>query len=283
MFDWEDLRYFVTFARVGSLSRAAAELKVDHVTVSRRIVALEAALELKLVDRRPRAYVLTTEGRRVAEMGAQMSESAFRLARFADTKHEDVSGEVVVSVTPAFGDALIAPHIGRLYAQYPKLRLRLVGTKERKSLSRREADISVSFARPDEPTSVAKRLGKMRFSLYASEGWLAGACQPAFVAYDESMKGSAADTWLDACAKGHETVFRSNDLRIQATVAASGVGIVLLPEFLATHHGLRLVDAKGPSLMQDIWLGVHEDVRNAARVKAVIDFIVDCVSPVYSH
>ena len=54
MFDWEDLRHFGTLAREGSLSAAARRLKVDHVTVARRVAALEASLSLKLVDRRPR-------------------------------------------------------------------------------------------------------------------------------------------------------------------------------------------------------------------------------------
>ena len=55
MFDWEDLRYFVVFAREKSLSSAARHLKVDHATIARRIATLESSLNLKLVDRRPRS------------------------------------------------------------------------------------------------------------------------------------------------------------------------------------------------------------------------------------
>ena len=68
MFDWEDLRHFNVFAQEKSLSAAARQLRVDHATVARRIAALESALRLKLVERRPRAYFLTADGERIAEL-----------------------------------------------------------------------------------------------------------------------------------------------------------------------------------------------------------------------
>jgi len=77
MFDWEDLRHFTVFAQEKSLSAAARQLKVDHATVARRVAALEGAPRLKLVERRPRAYFLTPDGERIAELGKRME----RLAR----------------------------------------------------------------------------------------------------------------------------------------------------------------------------------------------------------
>ena len=54
MLSWDDLHYFVVLAREGTLSAAARALRVDHVTVARRVAALEASAGLKLVDRRAR-------------------------------------------------------------------------------------------------------------------------------------------------------------------------------------------------------------------------------------
>src|SRR5262245_44615909 len=72
MFDWEDLRHFAALARENSLSAAARRLGVDHATVARRIGALEAALGLRLVDRRPRSYALTADGTRIAALAARV-------------------------------------------------------------------------------------------------------------------------------------------------------------------------------------------------------------------
>lgn len=79
--DWTDLQHFLALAREGSLSAAARSLNVDHVTVARRVAALEAAMSLKLVDRRPRSYELTEDGRRIAKIGAPMAETAFAMER----------------------------------------------------------------------------------------------------------------------------------------------------------------------------------------------------------
>ncbi|WP_246734643.1 LysR family transcriptional regulator [Rhizobium sp. RHZ02] len=58
MVDWEDIRHFLAVAQSGTLSGAARGLKVDHATVSRRLAALEAELDVKLVDRLPRSCAL---------------------------------------------------------------------------------------------------------------------------------------------------------------------------------------------------------------------------------
>ncbi|MDG9818338.1 LysR family transcriptional regulator [Pseudomonas putida] len=94
MFDWEDLRHFCAFTSAGSLSAAAKTLGVDHATVARRIASLEASFKLKLVDRRPRAYALTDEGRRVAELrvhGAGARPEGSRQRR-ADHEHRNLAG-----------------------------------------------------------------------------------------------------------------------------------------------------------------------------------------------
>jgi len=85
MIDWNDLHHFVVLAREGTLSAAARALHVDHVTVARRVAALEAATALKLVDRRARSYALTDDGRRIATAASTMVEAAFAVGRAAQT------------------------------------------------------------------------------------------------------------------------------------------------------------------------------------------------------
>ena len=84
MLDWESLRFFSAFAREGGLAAAARSLGVEHATVVRRIAALEASLNMKLVDRRGRVYQLTEDGAKVNNYAAQMESASFALQRFAD-------------------------------------------------------------------------------------------------------------------------------------------------------------------------------------------------------
>lgn len=279
MFDWEDLRHFSAFTRSGSLSAAAKLLGVDHATVARRIAALEAALNLKLVDRRPRAYELTEHGRRVAELAEHMAQGSFAVEHFASAGQPAVEGEVVLSAPPALLGSIIARRLGELYRRYPQLRLQLVGSKSRASLARREADISVALARPSEPTLVASLLGHLDYRLYAAPDYLRCACAPRYIGYDASQAKSPQQQWLLEQTDNATFALQSNDLRIQAQAAAGGIGIACLPAFMAEEHGLESIGPAEQTMSIEIWLAVHEDVRNTPRIKAVTDFLGQHVRP----
>ncbi|BAW23220.1 MULTISPECIES: LysR family transcriptional regulator [Pseudomonas] len=281
MFDWEDLRHFSAFTSAGSLSAAAKALGVDHATVARRIASLEASLKLKLVDRRPRAYVLTDEGRRVAELAEQMTLSSFALEHFASAGQQAVEGEVVLSAPPALLGSIVARRLGELYQRYPRLRLKLVGSKSKASLARREADISITLARPTEPTLVASLLGHLDYRLYASPGYLASAAARRYIGYDESQANSPQQQWLNRQAGQQPFALHSNDLRIQAQACAGGIGIGIacLPAFMAQEHGLKDAGSAEQTMSIEIWQAVHEDVRATPRIKAVTDFLQQQVRP----
>ena len=63
-----------------------------------------------------------------------------------------------------------------------------------------------------------------------------------------------------------------------AMATAAGLGIGLLPTFIGDHHaGLRrlfMVDA-GADIR--LWLLIHADLRQTARVRAFVDFLTDAV------
>jgi DNA-binding transcriptional LysR family regulator len=279
MFDWEDLRYFVAFSQEQSLAKAARHLKVDHATVARRIASLEQSLELKLVDRRPRAYVLTADGERIAERGKRMQEESFAVERMSIGGQDVVSGEVVVSAPPSMANSVIAPHLGRLRAQHPAVYVRLIADTRNVSLIRREADIAVRLSRPTEVDLVARKVATIRFALYASPAYLASHVPEdyEFIGYDDSMDGSAQQIWLDAQAGSRPVVLRSNSLDVQASAARAGVGVATLPYFLGDwDESLSSVEETGEPLTREVWLSIHNDLRHAPAIRSVMQFIASC-------
>lgn len=78
-FTWDDLQFFLAVARTGQLSTAARRLRTSHATVSRRIDRLEFALKVKLFERNPRGYVLTTMGQRFVETAERMERETEQL------------------------------------------------------------------------------------------------------------------------------------------------------------------------------------------------------------
>lgn len=279
MFDWEDLRHFTIFAQEKSLSAAARRLKVDHATVARHIAALEGALHLKLVERRPRAYFLTPDGENIAEIGKRMELDSLAVERSAAGGQSSLSGEVTVSAPPAMAAALIAPRLGELRGKYPDLHIRLSGDTRNVSLVRREADIAIRLSRPVDAELVVRKLATVTFFLYASQGYLMAndAAARAYIAYDESMDDTPQQTWLQAQAGANPIVLRSNDLAVQAAAAVAGVGIAVLPEFMGGQdERLVQVPHAGAAPEREIWVAVHSDLRHSPRIQAVMAFVAGC-------
>jgi DNA-binding transcriptional LysR family regulator len=279
MFDWDDLRYFAVFAREKSLSAAARQLKVDHATVARRITMLETTLNLKLVDRRPRAYILTENGKRIAALGAKMEDEAFAVGRAAMAGQLDLTGEVSISAPPTMANALIAPQLAKLRQQYPGIHIRLIGETRIASLLHRECDIAVRMIQPTESNLVARKIGKINISIFASANYLATTTPEnyTFIAFDKSMDNLDQQKWLKAYANTRPIVLCTNDLETQRIAALNGVGIAALPYFIANRSpGLVRLDIDNNILFNDIWLVVHDDLRNVPAVRAVMNFLAEC-------
>ena len=84
-FDWNALQSFLAVARAGRLTVAARQLGVDHSTLSRRIVALEEALQAQLFDRRTNGYILTSQGERLLESAQAMESVALTVLSAHDS------------------------------------------------------------------------------------------------------------------------------------------------------------------------------------------------------
>jgi len=281
MSDWEDLRHFAALARDKSLSAAARRLGVDHATVARRVAALEASLGLKLVDRRPRAYLLTIDGERVAAMAARMEEEAYAVERAARAGAPDLAATVAVSAPPTLANTLIAPRLGELLARHPGLQICLIGEKRSASLARREADVAVRLSRPVEQTLVARRIGTFTFALYAAPQYLAAHTPSAygFIAYDESLEDVPQQQWLKTVAGKRPIIARINDLEGHRAAARAGAGVAALPLFMGEGDAqLRRVPIAGKykPVSRELWLVVHRDLRRAPGVRAVMDFLAQC-------
>jgi DNA-binding transcriptional LysR family regulator len=92
--DWNDLRFFLSVARLGSLSAASRSLKVDPATVGRRIRSLETALDLRCFERRADGYRLTESGRRLLEHAERVEGDLAGLSRAVAAEERVVSGRV---------------------------------------------------------------------------------------------------------------------------------------------------------------------------------------------
>jgi DNA-binding transcriptional LysR family regulator len=275
--EWDDVRFFLAASREGSLSGAARTLSVDHVTVGRRIAALEERLGAKLLTRTPDGLAATSAGQAILRQCEAMETSAFDIERLVaghDSQHE---GRIRVTTTEILATRVIVPELAGLRARYPQLQVEILTGIRLLDIARREAEIAVRLVRPTAPSLVCRKLGDFGFALYASREYLARCGTPTrghglrghfLISYVGTPSSGFGPQFLKESVEGAKIALRSNDKTVQAGAAAEGLGICELScVFGDEHPGLVRVWPHEQPLRRPIWMVIHEDLRRAARIR----------------
>jgi DNA-binding transcriptional LysR family regulator len=283
MYDWNDLRYFLELSRQGKLVKAALRLQVDHTTVSRRIASLEKQLQARLFDKSPTGYQLTDAGMRLLPMAEKIESQSNHLYQTLSGKDARLSGTVRISTSEGIGAQVIARHIGEFRLEHPDIEIELMADTRRTSLSKREADIAITFSRPESGRLKGWKLCDYRLKLYGSREYLANhikttsiddLTQHEFVSYIDDLIEMPELRYFESTFKNAHVVFRSTNLNAQYNAIRSGVGLGLVHCFMAANDPQMVAVLPDQILVQrSFWLMVHEDLRDVARVDAVCRFI----------
>jgi len=167
-----DLAFFILLARLGSLSATARELGLTPPAVTKRLLALEQRLGVRLVNRTTRRFSLTSEG------DSYLAQAAAIVAAIRDMEESVASGRAApkgllrVNATPGFGRTRIAPLISRFAHLHPDVEVELQLTDRPISLVEEAYDLAIRFGElPDTRLSARKLLSNRRF-LCASPAYL---------------------------------------------------------------------------------------------------------------
>jgi DNA-binding transcriptional LysR family regulator len=120
-FSLRQLRYFVTIAELGQVSRAAEQLHVTQSAVTISLRDLESELGYRLFKREPYGMELTDDGR-LFLAHAHAVEAAVNLARNIPRPAE-ASGNLTLAATPTLVGYFLPEHIHRLAGLHPGLRI----------------------------------------------------------------------------------------------------------------------------------------------------------------
>ncbi|MDA1024100.1 MAG: LysR family transcriptional regulator [Proteobacteria bacterium] len=287
-FNWDDISVFLVLARHRSLSGAARELAVNHSTIGRRIRTLESSLETKLFERTRHGFLLTDDGDRLLREAEGIETHANNIAAQFRGETAHVTGTVRVATMEGLGSLFLASRFSKLYERYPSVRVELVTASHWVNLSKREADVLISFPKPRGQRIATEKIGEFSLFLYASEDYLAKNGMPksvhdldkhVFIDYIEELVAISAVRWLSDVIRVSNAVFRSTSLVAQYHAATAGIGIAMLPTFVAqTDPRLRQVLPQQVVVKRDLWLSVHNDLEHIARVRQVVQFLKDLIS-----
>jgi DNA-binding transcriptional LysR family regulator len=283
--DWNDLRYFLTVARTGSLTQTSSELKVSQSTVSRRIVELEENLGVALFQRHQTGYFLTDEGREVLRHAAQVEDSILALERGAAGLDKDPSGVVRLATSENLATDLIIPALPAFRERYPGICLEIITSTVAAELGRREADLALRVVRPTRGNLTVRSVGHMTYSVYGSRDYLdrhpyiegepLGGWH--FITWNDSHAFMPAAAWLKRHHPGCKIALVTSSLPSQIVAVRAGLGLAVIPDFLAIGDDLVPVISSDQMFSNKVWLVTHADLVASARVRAVGDFLADRV------
>ena len=280
--DWGHLRFFLELVRTGSHARAAQRLGVDRATVGRRVAALEEALGIALFDRGPQGWSCTAAGQELSELASRVEQDVLALARHVDASDRAISGSVRLTTATHIASLLLAPALPALRARHPGLVVEVVADQRQFDLSRREADLALRMGRPRDAGLVTRRLAEVAYGLYAARAARAGRRAvdfeaDDFVGFEDSLSGVPQERWLERMAPGRRVVFRSNSTASLQAAVRAGIGVAVLPRFVADCDP-ALMRLEGPEpTPHELWLLVHGDLRRSPRDRAVIEWVDELV------
>ena len=165
MFNWNDLVFFLELARQERLMPAARRLKVDHTTVSRRISELEKDLAVKLFERKSDGFVMTEDGHRLFALAERMEAQANAVNETVSTKASDLSGRVRIATMEGIAAYYLTQRLVEFNQLHPRILIELVTERHVTNLTKREADISISFVPPSGPRLDVRKAGDFRLGL----------------------------------------------------------------------------------------------------------------------
>jgi DNA-binding transcriptional LysR family regulator len=283
MFDWNDLRYFLTVAREGSTLSAAKALGVSQPTVQRRLAALQERIDRRLVEHHPTGYRLTELGKTLFPHAEDVERSVATFQRQVMSGGKELSGTLRVTCPEGLASRFLAPLIELFRAKYPTLRVDLIMTDRRLDLAKGEAEIAVRMYEPGDDSLVARRIADAPWAIYASRAYITRHGRPqrredldrhAIIEFGGEMAQTNSGRWLRAAAPQATVAAQSNSMLGVLAAVKTGVGLAPLPMLLGgTEDDLEPMLAPIPELHSKIYLVMHADLRRNVRVRAFCDFV----------
>lgn len=245
----ESLDAFYYFAKVvehGGYAAAGRALAIPKSRLSRHVSELETRLNVRLVNRSTRRFVVTDIGHEVYRHATAMLGEAEAAVAAVEFARAEPRGVVRLSCPVSLAQHPLAGLLPEFFIRYPSIRLVIHATNRRVDLLNEGFDLALRVrTRPSgEDGLVMRSFGEARELLVASRDYLDRAGRPQ---RPEELIGHATlgffpesdtQTW-ELTGPDEETVqvelaprLVCHDFVVMHTAALAGTGIALLPEIL---------------------------------------------------
>ena len=287
-FDWNQVRAFLVTAEEGSFSAASRALGLTQPTLGRQVAALEDRLGVTLFERLGRSLSLTQSGLELLEHVRAMGDAAGRIALTASGQSQRIEGHVCITATDVLSMHLLPPALRRLRDMAPAIEVEVVASNEVRDLRRREADIAIRHARPEQPDLIAKLLRELSIRLYASTDYLDRLGRPGspgdlveavFIGFDRSDRLLTRLKQMGLPLEKDNFRLTSENGAVAWEMVKHGLGIGLMAEDVANQTpGVECVLPDLDPIPVPVWLVTHRELHTSRRIRLVFDVLAESLS-----
>jgi DNA-binding transcriptional LysR family regulator len=294
---FDALRAFVRVVEAGSFTKAAQTLHMSKTTVTQLVQQLEARLRVKLLNRTTRQVKVTADGiayyERVANLLADLEDADTGLSSALAAP----KGRLRVDVPTPLACLILMPALPAFHARYPEIQLDMGVSDRMVDVIGDNVDCVLRGGELTDSSLMARRVGELRFGVYAAPGYLERAGIPShpgeleeahhqIVGFLRTRSGKVAPIAMhrdgeNAKVQGRYVV-AVDDGNAYLAAGLVGMGILWLPHYMAEAHVARgelvpLFEGWNVDSMP-IYVLYPPNRHVSAKLRVFIDWVVEIMA-----
>ena len=247
----EEMHYFVEVVKHGNFTSAALALGISKQLVSRRIIALEARLGLRLLLRTTRKLSPTETGKVFFQRAQQILQAIHDAELEISNRSDELRGLLKISVPLSYANLRLAPALTAFMQQHPLLEVWLDADNRHVDMVSEGYDMVIRVTDQPEEGMVARKLENAAIRYCCSPDYIAryGIPDSPQALGKHACLTHRTSEWLFTERDQIHRIpihprLRSNHGEVLREAALAGLGITGLPAFyvLDDLHSGRLVE-----------------------------------------
>lgn len=272
--NWDDLRYVLTVAELGSVLKAAKTMGVNHATVLRHVAAFEERHGAPVFERTRTGYRLLADRAHIIHAAQEAQKAMDEVARLASGGRAAVSGNVRITSTDTFCGLILPDFVSRLSNQNRRVNVTLLSSNSHLDLIREQAHLVVRPSIKLSEELIGEAVAEISFGAYAADeqarSWhsLAG-----------PLSRSVAAKWMaDELTNEEQTAGSDSFLTLRELAVHSGA-IAALPRFVGdSDKRLVRLPKRMPRISVPVWVAHHIDTITTQQLKLVQERLIAYLS-----
>ena len=284
--NWEHIRIFLEVARAGTLRQAATVLPFTQPTLGKRVDDLEQDLCTKLFYRTKAGMTLTAAGEKLLRMAEEMEAMVHRGAVEVE-QASTLTGRLRIAMSDGMAGYWLAPRLRRFHREHPHVTLdiQVLDAGQSVDLTKREADITVMYAYPEDPDVVVLKKSSLVLAPFCTRAYVDDWGIPEtlsdvvkFPVCAHAMhyrKEGSMLPWAEMLERHPMVLYRTSSSLVLANIARLGLGISLQPVGIIEREADAVLIDLGFRAELPFYLVCHREVKDVPVMRSMLNYLSD--------